>query len=221
MSENIRKAINNKEAAPTKRKRQKLSRSSRPFDKQSNIAATAKKNSSDKLRLDIAKILTGHIISNDWRQVAAAKNLDITQPRVSNLMNHQIEKFSADKLITILERVGFEFKIRYRFNRDKKFSLIDNINEPLRQQSVEIVNAYIAHMGWTSQEEVARNLGISQPRVSNLTSVKVEKFSLEFILSLIASKGFPVTIDEEKTNNGTDKKTYFISVDEERLQTEQ
>lgn len=212
MSDKILRTTNNNETQ--KRKRQKLSRGSRPFDKASNDSEKAKKNASDKLRLDIVKILTDHVTESGWRQVEAAKNLVITQPRVSNLMNHQIAKFSADKLITILERTGFEFRIRYRFKRTSRFWLIDNISGTLREQSVEIVNAYIAHMGWASQEEVARNLNISQPRVSNLTSVKVDKFSLEFILSLIASKGFSVTIDADNSKKSGDKKVYFISVDE-------
>merc|ERR1712098_155967 len=39
--------------------------------------------------------------------------MGITQPRVSDLVNGRIEKFSIDKLMTCLYKIGFRFKPQY------------------------------------------------------------------------------------------------------------
>lgn len=43
-----------------------------------------------------------------------AKKVGLTQPRASNLLNGQIEKFSIDILMTCLFRLGFRFKPVYK-----------------------------------------------------------------------------------------------------------
>lgn len=48
-----------------------------------------------------------------WTQKEAAKALGLTQPRVSDLKNGKIEKFSIDLLMTCLYRLGFRFLPRY------------------------------------------------------------------------------------------------------------
>jgi len=42
-----------------------------------------------------------------------AKKIGLTQPRTSNLLNGQIDKFSIDQLMTCLFRLGFRFKPSY------------------------------------------------------------------------------------------------------------
>lgn len=41
-------------------------------------------------------------------QVEAAKRLGVTQSRMSNLMNHRIDLFSAEMLLDMMERAGFQ-----------------------------------------------------------------------------------------------------------------
>jgi len=45
-----------------------------------------------------------------WSQAIAAKKLGLTQPRISDLVNGKIEKFSIDKLLACCENVNFHFK---------------------------------------------------------------------------------------------------------------
>lgn len=40
-------------------------------------------------------------------QVEAAKQFNVTQSRMSNLMNHRIDLFSAEMLLDMMERAGF------------------------------------------------------------------------------------------------------------------
>ncbi|MEM9949134.1 MAG: XRE family transcriptional regulator, partial [Cyanobacteria bacterium P01_D01_bin.36] len=44
-------------------------------------------------------------------QKEAAEFLGETQPRISNLMNGEISRFSIDKLINLFGKIGLEVKI--------------------------------------------------------------------------------------------------------------
>jgi len=47
-----------------------------------------------------------------WTQTEAAAHLHLTQPRVSDLMNGKIGKFSLDALVNMLAPVGLTFDVR-------------------------------------------------------------------------------------------------------------
>ncbi|MCU7846537.1 MAG: helix-turn-helix domain-containing protein [Candidatus Thiodiazotropha sp. (ex Lucinoma kastoroae)] len=49
----------------------------------------------------------------NWKQVEVAEKLGLTQPRVSDLLNGKIDKFSIDLLMTCLFRLGYRFKPSY------------------------------------------------------------------------------------------------------------
>jgi len=60
-------------------------------------------------------IIIAEMIRNEgWSQAIAAKKLDVSQPRVSNLMNGQASKFAIDTLLEILCRIGFVIDITFR-----------------------------------------------------------------------------------------------------------
>ena len=48
-----------------------------------------------------------------WKQGETAEKLGLTQPRVSDLLNGKIEKFSIDLLMTCLFRLGYRSKPVY------------------------------------------------------------------------------------------------------------
>jgi predicted XRE-type DNA-binding protein len=47
-----------------------------------------------------------------WTQTEAAARLHVTQPRVSDLLNGKINKFSLDALVNMLGPVGLTFDVR-------------------------------------------------------------------------------------------------------------
>jgi predicted XRE-type DNA-binding protein len=47
-----------------------------------------------------------------WTQAEAAARLHVTQPRVSDLLNGKIGKFSLDALVNMLAPVGLTFDVR-------------------------------------------------------------------------------------------------------------
>lgn len=47
-----------------------------------------------------------------WTQTEAAARLRVTQPRVSDLLNGKITKFSLDALVNMLAPIGLVFDVR-------------------------------------------------------------------------------------------------------------
>ncbi|PCH93673.1 MAG: XRE family transcriptional regulator [Gammaproteobacteria bacterium] len=68
-------------------------------------------------RSDLMIAIRDIINAKKWSQGDAAEQLGLTQPRVSDLVNGRIEKFSIDKLMTCLYRVGFRFKPVFADNK--------------------------------------------------------------------------------------------------------
>jgi predicted XRE-type DNA-binding protein len=52
------------------------------------------------------------ITEEGWTQTEAAAHLHISQPRVSDLLNGKISKFSLDALVNMLAPVGLTFDVR-------------------------------------------------------------------------------------------------------------
>lgn len=61
-------------------------------------------------RSDLMIAIRDIIDVKKWSQAVAAQQMGITQPRVSDLVNGRIEKFSIDKLMNCLYRIGYRFK---------------------------------------------------------------------------------------------------------------
>ena len=65
------------------------------------------------LKSNMADAIIDTIKSNGWTQKVAAKHLGLSQPRLSNLQNGKISKFSAVMLMEILSKLGFTFEIKF------------------------------------------------------------------------------------------------------------
>lgn len=69
-----------------------------------------------KIRADLMLNIKRFIQSQGWTQKQAALFFGETQPRISDLMNGDIERFSIDKLVMMLVRAGmdvrFEVKVK-------------------------------------------------------------------------------------------------------------
>lgn len=66
-----------------------------------------------QIRADLMIALRDIVEEKGWKQAEAAVALKLTQPRVSDLLQGKIDKFSIDLLMTCLHRVGFRFKPMY------------------------------------------------------------------------------------------------------------
>lgn len=64
-----------------------------------------------KIRADLILDLQKYIKKHEWTQQEAAEFFNETQPRISNLMNGDIERFSIDKLVQMIVKAGMKIKI--------------------------------------------------------------------------------------------------------------
>ena len=63
----------------------------------------------------------------------------------------------------------------------------------LRAELIREILAKVEAADWT-QAETAKRLGITQPRVSDLLSGKVSKFSLDVLVNMLATMGSEVKL---------------------------
>ena len=68
--------------------------------------ADARIAKSQKLKKDAAMAIAQWMQSKKLTQVAASEILDVSRPRVSDLVNAKLSRFSLDTLVTMLLRTG-------------------------------------------------------------------------------------------------------------------
>jgi predicted XRE-type DNA-binding protein len=66
-----------------------------------------------QIRADLMIAIRDIVSDIGWKQGEAAEKLGLTQPRISDLQNGKIEKFSIDLLMTCLFRLGYRFTPAY------------------------------------------------------------------------------------------------------------
>ncbi|THV14232.1 helix-turn-helix domain-containing protein [Rhizobium rhizophilum] len=59
-----------------------------------------------KLRAKLMTALEQHIVSKAWTQAEAARQLGVTQPRISDLKRGKIDLFALDGLVTMAVAAG-------------------------------------------------------------------------------------------------------------------
>lgn len=64
-----------------------------------------------KIRADLMLNIKRFIQSQGWTQKQAASFFGETQPRISDLMNGDIERFSIDKLVMMLVCAGLDVRV--------------------------------------------------------------------------------------------------------------
>jgi len=67
-----------------------------------------------RVRSDLLLQLQKAIRSKGLKQAEAAKLLDVTQPRVSDLMRGRLDLFSVDTLIDMLARFGIRVRVVFQ-----------------------------------------------------------------------------------------------------------
>jgi len=65
-----------------------------------------------KLRTEVMIRTAQRLKERGWTQAVAARELGITQPRVSRLIKGKVEDFSLDMLLTLATRAGLRPELR-------------------------------------------------------------------------------------------------------------
>jgi predicted XRE-type DNA-binding protein len=66
------------------------------------------------MRSDLLITLTAHVKAWKLTQAAAAKRLEITQPRLNDLLRGRINNFSIDALITLARKAGLSVELKIK-----------------------------------------------------------------------------------------------------------
>lgn len=70
-----------------------------------------------QIRSELMMQIKGLIRDRNWSQVEAAREMGITQPRVSDLMCGKIGRFSTEGLIDLLERANARVEVTVTIDR--------------------------------------------------------------------------------------------------------
>lgn len=80
------------------------------YDSPFHVTHEEKVASKMAMKMDLSIMISKLIHSKNWKQDEAAINLGVAQPRISDLMNGKIEKFTLDAMFDILDQLGFRAK---------------------------------------------------------------------------------------------------------------
>jgi len=67
-----------------------------------------------KIRAALMRRLVGYMTTTGMTQSEAAKQLGVTQPRISDLTRGKVDLFSIDSLVNMLNTVGLHVDIRVK-----------------------------------------------------------------------------------------------------------
>lgn len=68
----------------------------------------------DDVREQLAEAVCGQIANRGWTQAEAAARLGVRQPRISLLVNGQVDRFSVDALLNMAALVGLQVELRVK-----------------------------------------------------------------------------------------------------------
>ena len=78
------------------------------------IADTPQEALNMKLRADLMNQIIKQIEDKKWTQKEAAKQLGVTQPRISDLLRGKMSLFSLDMLVNMLATMGKNIEIQIK-----------------------------------------------------------------------------------------------------------
>ena len=74
---------------------------------------TTKIASKSVLKADLTIMIRDIIEQQGWTQKEAAEKLGVTQPRISDVVNGKIDKFTLDILFSMLDELGFRAEFTF------------------------------------------------------------------------------------------------------------
>ncbi len=81
-----------------------------------DLAESNKKDLKEKIAITLIQLIR----SKDWNQSVASERLNVSQPRISDLMRGKIDRFSIDSLLEMMFRSGYCFDFLFEFSGEDK-----------------------------------------------------------------------------------------------------
>ncbi len=144
------------------------------------------------LKIQLSNAIIKLIKNKKIKQKEIQSILDIKQPRVSNLMNGKIDKFSIDSLLEYLNKIGYVI-VEYQEKSQEEY--LNNIKRKLISSIVNIIKD-----NRLKQKEIQSILDIKQPRVSDLVNYKIDKFSIDSLIEYLSKIGYKVNLGLHDSN---------------------
>ena len=89
---------------PSKKKLEEMDKKLKRVE--GTLMVGASSSPAEKFRWDLCQNLVRYMAEKDLSQVEFARLLEIDQARVSEIMNHRIDKVSTDKLIAYSQKIN-------------------------------------------------------------------------------------------------------------------
>lgn len=67
-----------------------------------------------RARADLMRRIVDFIAAKAWTQMEAAERCGVSQPRINDLVNGRISRFSLDALVNISAALGFRVRVSLR-----------------------------------------------------------------------------------------------------------
>lgn len=77
------------------------------------ICDTPQQAANLRLRAELMYHISETIKNKNWTQKQAAEHCGVTQPRIADLLNGKIDKFSLDALVNIHARLGEQITLQF------------------------------------------------------------------------------------------------------------
>lgn len=165
-------------------------------------------HSVQKVKQQLSTAIVSLIEKKQLKQKTIQEILGIKQPRVSDLVNCKIEKFSIDSLLDYLNKFGYSITEYQDENKD------ENKDEYINNIKTNIINSIVSITSKQryKQKNIQEILDINQPRASDLINYKIEKFSIESLLEYLVKFGYIVKVGTHESIKSPIS-VYFDAVD--------
>jgi predicted XRE-type DNA-binding protein len=150
-------------------------------------------------KTQLLMVLITLIRNNGWTHAKAAEELKVSRPRISNLYNGHMDKFSIDMLIELLVRSDSQPDAYFNPANSEEPQTIRIKDFKARVYMVLI--QLIRDNDWT-QAKAADVFKVSTPRISNLCNGQLEKFSTDTLLEMLVRGGFKLDADFNPSSDG-------------------
>ena len=136
------------------------------------------------LKIALMKIINAIIDNNSWAQEEAAEILKIDQPKVSRIKHLKTSGFSLERILLFLLRLNCHIDLSVTLPDD--IAIID-VQSDIKDTKLEVMYLIVSIIAKCnlSQKKAASLMRVDQPKVSNITRLKTDHITLEFLLNLL------------------------------------
>ncbi len=157
----------------------------------------------------------------NYNQTALGKIVGADQPKMSQILNLEVEGFSLQRLCRYLECLKYNLNLKICLNEEvASIDLNDLGNKEkvrtVKQQLSKIISDEINRRG-LKQSKAATLIGADQPKVCRLKKNNVPGFSLEKLFSFITKLNFSIMLQVHNPTEEIPKRAFDMAANKVRV----